>query len=110
MGAHRFTLTDDIYIKNANDEDFHKDNEDEYDDFLLKNRINSREHTSSSDDQRDIIVCSTDLPDYDDRPKTVAHYSKSREKSYIYGFTDLYRDNIKAGEEIHFNVINRLKE
>lgn len=110
MGAHRFTLTDNIYIKSAKEKDFYQDNEDEYDEFLLKNRINNRQHTSTSDDQNDVIVCSTDLPDYDDRPKTVAHYSKSREKSYIYGFTDLYKDNVKAGEEIHFNVINQSNE
>lgn len=51
-------------------------------------------------DGLNIVVASTDLPDYDDRPKSVVHYSKTRERDGVYGLNRLYADNSRANEEI----------
>lgn len=56
------------------------------------------------------VVASTDLPDYDDRPKSLVHYSKAREKFGIYGYTKLYNDTDagtqqhRANEEIRIRI------
>ena len=52
--------------------------------------------------QANIVVASTDLPDYDDRPKSLVHYSKTHEKFGIYGLNKLYVDDQRANEEIQF--------
>jgi hypothetical protein len=35
--------------------------------------------------ERNMLVCATDMPDSDDRPKNVQHYSKSRMYHGVYG-------------------------
>ena len=50
------------------------------------------------------MVAATDMPDYDDRPPTKQHYSRTHEKTGVYGLRNLYADNIKANEEIRIVV------
>jgi hypothetical protein len=52
--------------------------------------------------ERHIIVAATDMPDYDDRPSTKEHYSKTHVQAGIYGIRKLYTDTKRANEEIHF--------
>lgn len=51
-----------------------------------------------------LIVAATDMPEYDDRPKSIEHYSKSHVKFGVYGLTKLYTNNIRANEEIAIRV------
>ncbi|KAL7543930.1 hypothetical protein ACHAWF_007486 [Thalassiosira exigua] len=53
---------------------------------------------------RHLIVAATDMPDYDDRPPTKEHYSKTHEKAGVYGLRKLYTDARRANEEIRFVV------
>jgi len=53
---------------------------------------------------RHLIIAATDMPDYDDRPPTKEHYSKTHEKAGIYGVRKLYTDNKRANEEIRIVV------
>lgn len=55
-------------------------------------------------DEKNIMVASTDMPDYDDRPPTLVHYSKTHGKAGVYGVKKLYTDNIKADEKIRIVV------
>eukprot|EP00566_Odontella_aurita_P001265 CAMPEP_0113597888 /NCGR_PEP_ID=MMETSP0015_2-20120614/41266_1 /TAXON_ID=2838 /ORGANISM="Odontella" /LENGTH=882 /DNA_ID=CAMNT_0000505813 /DNA_START=303 /DNA_END=2951 /DNA_ORIENTATION=- /assembly_acc=CAM_ASM_000160 len=55
-------------------------------------------------DEKNMIVASTDMPDYDDRPPTLVHYSKTHGKAGVYGVKKLYTDNIKADEKIRIIV------
>eukprot|EP00548_Thalassiothrix_antarctica_P011567 CAMPEP_0194157460 /NCGR_PEP_ID=MMETSP0152-20130528/72122_1 /TAXON_ID=1049557 /ORGANISM="Thalassiothrix antarctica, Strain L6-D1" /LENGTH=106 /DNA_ID=CAMNT_0038865867 /DNA_START=1 /DNA_END=317 /DNA_ORIENTATION=+ len=43
--------------------------------------------------EKNMIVAVTDMPDYDDRPKNIEHYSKTRKKVGIYGLENLYRND-----------------
>eukprot|EP00986_Skeletonema_menzelii_P000742 scaffold208_cov137-Skeletonema_menzelii.AAC.10 len=54
--------------------------------------------------ERHIIVAATDMPDYDDRPSSKEHYSKTHELAGIYGIRKLYTDTRRANEEIRFVV------
>jgi hypothetical protein len=51
-----------------------------------------------------IVVASTDLPDSDDRPKSLVHYSKTHEKFGIYGLNKLYVNNERTNEEIRIRM------
>jgi Glycosyltransferase sugar-binding region containing DXD motif len=51
-----------------------------------------------------LIVAATDMPEYDDRPKSIEHYSKSHVKFGVYGLTKLYTNNNRANEEIRIRV------
>lgn len=53
---------------------------------------------------RHLIIAATDMPDYDDRPPTKEHYSKTHEKAGVYGMRKLYTDTKRANEEIRFVV------
>lgn len=53
---------------------------------------------------RHLIIAATDMPDYDDRPPTKEHYSKTHDKAGIYGLRKLYTDTKRANEEIRFVV------
>ena len=53
---------------------------------------------------RHLIIAATDMPDYDDRPPTKEHYSKTHEKAGVYGMRKLYKDNKRANEEIRIIV------
>jgi len=50
------------------------------------------------------IIATTDMPEYDDRPKSIEHYSKSHVKFGVYGLTKLYKDNKRANEEIVIRI------
>jgi Glycosyltransferase sugar-binding region containing DXD motif len=51
-----------------------------------------------------LIVAATDMPEYDDRPKSIEHYSKSHVKFGVYGLTKLYTNNERANEEVSILV------
>ena len=51
-----------------------------------------------------LIVAATDMPEYDDRPKSIEHYSKSHVKFGVYGLSKLYTNSDRANEEISFRV------
>eukprot|EP00581_Thalassiosira_minuscula_P012847 CAMPEP_0183717836 /NCGR_PEP_ID=MMETSP0737-20130205/11301_1 /TAXON_ID=385413 /ORGANISM="Thalassiosira miniscula, Strain CCMP1093" /LENGTH=962 /DNA_ID=CAMNT_0025947313 /DNA_START=125 /DNA_END=3013 /DNA_ORIENTATION=- len=53
---------------------------------------------------RHLIIAATDMPDYDDRPPTKEHYSKTHEKAGVYGMRKLYTDTKRANEEIRIVV------
>jgi hypothetical protein len=53
---------------------------------------------------RHLIIAATDMPDYDDRPPTKEHYSKTHEKAGVYGMRKLYTDSKRANEEIRITV------
>jgi len=53
---------------------------------------------------RHLIVASTDMPDYDDRPSSKEHYSKTHEKAGVYGMRKLYTNTKRANEEIRFVI------
>eukprot|EP00567_Pseudictyota_dubia_P017360 CAMPEP_0197445784 /NCGR_PEP_ID=MMETSP1175-20131217/10917_1 /TAXON_ID=1003142 /ORGANISM="Triceratium dubium, Strain CCMP147" /LENGTH=870 /DNA_ID=CAMNT_0042976801 /DNA_START=510 /DNA_END=3122 /DNA_ORIENTATION=- len=55
-------------------------------------------------DEKNLMVASTDMPDYDDRPPTLVHYSKTHGKAGVYGVKKLYTDSIKADEKIRIVV------
>ena len=56
--------------------------------------------------ERNLMVAATDMPDYDDRPPTVVHYSKTHNKVGVYGLQKLYTDMNRANEEIRVIVKN----
>ncbi|KAL7530148.1 hypothetical protein ACHAXR_003331, partial [Thalassiosira sp. AJA248-18] len=51
-----------------------------------------------------LIIAATDMPDYDDRPPTKEHYSKTHEKAGVYGMRKLYTNTKRANEDIRFVV------
>jgi mannosyltransferase OCH1-like enzyme len=51
-----------------------------------------------------LIIAATDMPEYDDRPKSIEHYSKSHVKFGVYGLTKLYTNNKRANEEVRIRV------
>ena len=53
---------------------------------------------------RNLIIAATDMPDYDDRPPSKEHYSKTHEKAGVYGMRKLYTDTKRANEEIRIVV------
>jgi hypothetical protein len=54
--------------------------------------------------ERNLMVAATDMPDYDDRPPTVVHYSKTHLKVGVYGLQKLYKDSRRANEELRVIV------
>ena len=54
--------------------------------------------------EENLVVAATDMPDYDDRPPTLVHYSKTHSKAGVYGVKKLYADNVKADEKIRLVV------
>lgn len=56
--------------------------------------------------ERNLMVAATDMPDYDDRPPTVVHYSKTHLKVGVYGLQKLYKDSHRANEELRVIVKN----
>jgi hypothetical protein len=55
-------------------------------------------------EEKNLVVCSTDMPDYDDRPKK-PHYAESGKQTSLYGTTQLYSDFSAANEEIKVVVV-----
>jgi len=54
--------------------------------------------------EKNLMVAATDMPDYDDRPPTLVHYSKTHGKAGVYGVKKLYVDRVKADEKIRLVV------
>jgi len=71
--------------------------------ILEQNKNDMGAHRFTLSD-RHIIVAATDMPDYDDRPSTKEHYSKTHEQAGVYGIRKLYTDTKRANEEIRFVV------
>ena len=55
-------------------------------------------------EERNLVICSTDMPDYDDWPKK-PHYAESGKQTSLYGTTQLYSDFVSANEEIRVVVV-----
>lgn len=53
---------------------------------------------------RHLIIAATDMPDYDDRPPSKEHYSKTHEKAGVYGMRKLYTNSKRANEDIRIIV------
>jgi len=56
-------------------------------------------------DERNLVVSATDMPDYDDRPPSLEHYSKTHEKFGVYGLHKLYTNSKRANEEFTITVL-----
>ena len=56
-------------------------------------------------EEKNIVVSATDMPDYDDRPPSLEHYSKTHEKFGIYGLHKLYTNSDRANEEFTIRVL-----
>ena len=56
-------------------------------------------------EETNMVAAATDMPDYDDRPKTLEHYSKTHEKFGVYGLNKLYRDSHRANEEFTITIV-----
>jgi hypothetical protein len=54
--------------------------------------------------EHNLLVAATDMPDYDDRPPTKQHYSRTHEKIGVYGLRNLYNNNNRSNEEIRITV------
>jgi len=55
--------------------------------------------------EHNMMVAATDMPDYDDRPPTKQHYSRTHEKVGVYGLRNLYTNSVKANEEVRIVVV-----
>lgn len=56
--------------------------------------------------EQNMIVASTDFPDYDDRSSTVEHYSKAHENVGVYGLHRLYHyRHSRVNENIRIRVL-----
>ena len=67
--------------------------------LLKQNKEDMGSHRFTHE-QENLIIAATDMPEYDDRPKSIEHYSKSHVKFGVYGLTKLYKDSKRANEEI----------
>jgi hypothetical protein len=71
--------------------------------LLRQNKHDMGSHRFTND-AANLVVAATDMPEYDDRPKSLEHYSKSHVKFGVYGLTKLYTNNNRANEEIRIRV------
>ena len=72
--------------------------------LLLKQNKDDMGAHRFTDAKNNVIVASTDLPDSDDRPKSLVHYSKTHEKIGIYGLNNVYADSVRANEVIQMRI------
>lgn len=56
-------------------------------------------------EETNMVAAATDMPDYDDRPKTLEHYSKTHEKFGVYGLNKLYKNAHRANEEFTITIV-----
>ena len=71
--------------------------------LLRQNKADMGSHRFTNDAEN-LIIAVTDMPEYDDRPKSIEHYSKSHVKIGVYGLTKLYTDSKRANEEVTIRV------
>ena len=71
--------------------------------LLKQNKYDMGSHRFTATD-KNLIVAVTDMPEYDDRPKSIEHYSKSHVKFGVYGLTKLYTNQDRANEEIRIRI------
>lgn len=71
--------------------------------ILEQNKNDMGAHRFTWED-RHLIIAATDMPDYDDRPPSKEHYSKTHEKAGVYGMRKLYTDSKRANEDIRITV------
>ncbi|GAX18267.1 hypothetical protein FisN_20Lh029 [Fistulifera solaris] len=55
-------------------------------------------------DEMKMVAISTDLPEYDDRPKSLVHYSETHQKVEVYGLQGVYRNSLRSNEEITISI------
>ncbi|GAX23827.1 hypothetical protein FisN_20Hh029 [Fistulifera solaris] len=55
-------------------------------------------------EEMDLVAISTDLPEYEDRPKSLVHYSETHQKFEVYGLEGVYRNSLRSNEEITISV------
>jgi hypothetical protein len=55
--------------------------------------------------ERNRVAAVTNIPDYDDRPETLAHYGNIHDDFKIYGLTGVYKDTNRANEEIMIEIV-----
>lgn len=75
--------------------------------ILAQNKQDMGAHRFTWTD-RNLMVAATDMPDYDDRPPSLVHYSKTHLKVGVYGLQKLYNDTLsqRANEELRIIVKN----
>lgn len=56
-------------------------------------------------EEMNMVAISTDLPEYDDRPKSLVHYSETHKKLEVYGLDGVYSDPLRANEEIIITIL-----
>jgi Glycosyltransferase sugar-binding region containing DXD motif len=71
--------------------------------LLKQNKADMGSHRFTATD-KNLIVAVTDMPEYDDRPKSIQHYSKSHVKFGVYGLSKLYHDQNRANEEVLIRI------
>ena len=71
---------------------------------ILQNRLDDLGAHRFIWKERNMMICATDMPESDDRPKNVQHYSKSRQFHGVYGVKRLFTDNVVADENIRIVV------
>ena len=67
--------------------------------ILIQNKEDMGAHCFTWLERNTIFAC-TDLPNYDDRPKEIAHYSSLHVKTGVFGVKKLYVDDIIADEVV----------
>lgn len=56
-------------------------------------------------EETNIVAAVTNIPNYDDRPETVEHYSGTQVEFGVYGLNKVYKDTHRANEEIIMTVV-----
>ncbi|GAX23826.1 hypothetical protein FisN_20Hu028 [Fistulifera solaris] len=56
-------------------------------------------------EEKNMVAAVTNIPDYNDRPETLAHYGKLHDDFGIYGLNGLYKDTNRANEEIMIEIV-----
>lgn len=67
-----------------------------------KSDMGAHRFTSSTDN---VLFAVTDMPDYDDRPPTKQHYSRTHQKVGVYGLRHLYKTNTRVNERFELVVL-----
>eukprot|EP00560_Eucampia_antarctica_P007320 CAMPEP_0197828450 /NCGR_PEP_ID=MMETSP1437-20131217/5008_1 /TAXON_ID=49252 ORGANISM="Eucampia antarctica, Strain CCMP1452" /NCGR_SAMPLE_ID=MMETSP1437 /ASSEMBLY_ACC=CAM_ASM_001096 /LENGTH=214 /DNA_ID=CAMNT_0043429657 /DNA_START=3 /DNA_END=647 /DNA_ORIENTATION=- len=72
--------------------------------IILKQNKNDMGAHRFTWEEKNMLFAVTDMPDYDDRPPTKEHYSKTHSKAGVYGVKKLYKDSLAADELIEFVI------
>lgn len=72
--------------------------------ILKRDRVDTIPHRFMWD-ETNIVAAVTNIPDYDDRPNNMVHYSHTHEEFKVYGLEKVYKDAHRANEEITISVV-----